>query len=58
MDLDLHTVVSCHVGAWELNLGPLKEQPVLLTIEPCLPPSSVAYVTGAIEKCEPVSAAW
>ena len=26
--------LSC--GCWELNLGPLEEQPVLLTIEPSL----------------------
>lgn len=23
-------------GCWELNLGPLRDQPVLLTSEPCL----------------------
>ncbi|KAM7328484.1 hypothetical protein ACRRTK_012576 [Alexandromys fortis] len=36
LELELQTVVSCHVGAWELNLGPLGEQSVLLTTEPSL----------------------
>ena len=36
--LELQTVVSCHVSAWELNLGPLKEQPVFLTTESSLQP--------------------
>ena len=29
-------VVSCHVGCWELNLGPLEEQPMLLATRPFL----------------------
>jgi hypothetical protein len=35
LELKLQTVVSVHV---ELNLDPLKEQPVLLTTEPSLHP--------------------
>ena len=31
--------VSCHVS-WELNLGPLEEQCVLLTTEPSLQPET------------------
>jgi hypothetical protein len=31
-------------GSWELNLGSLEEQPVLLTSEPSLqPPNTVSY---------------
>jgi hypothetical protein len=36
LELELQTVVSCHVGCWESNKGPLGEQPVLLTSEPSL----------------------
>jgi hypothetical protein len=32
---ELETVMSCH-GCWESNPGPLEEQEVLLTAEPCL----------------------
>ena len=35
--LELQIVVSCHVY-WELNPGPLQEQPVLLTAEPPIQP--------------------
>jgi hypothetical protein len=38
LELKLQMRVSCHVGCWELNLGPLKEQPKLLTAEPSLQP--------------------
>jgi hypothetical protein len=34
LELELQSIVSCHVGDWELNPGPLEEQPVLLTPEP------------------------
>jgi hypothetical protein len=30
-------------GCWELNPGPLQEQPVLLTAEPSFPPSFVFF---------------
>ena len=33
LGLELKMVVSHHVGAWELNLGLLQEQPVLLPVE-------------------------
>jgi hypothetical protein len=36
LELELETVVSCHVEYWESNLGPLEEQSVLLTTEPFL----------------------
>jgi hypothetical protein len=35
---ELQTVVSQHVGSGNMNLGPLEEQPVFLTPEPCLQP--------------------
>lgn len=38
--LELQTVVSCHV---DLNMGPLEEQPVLLTMEPSLQPQEVIF---------------
>jgi hypothetical protein len=39
LELGLQTVVSCTPREyWELNLGPLEEQPALLTPEPCLQP--------------------
>ena len=39
LELELQTVVSCHVDAEELNPGPLEEQSVLLTTEPPHPPA-------------------
>ena len=51
LELELQTVMSCHVGVgamWELNLGSLKEQPILLTSEPSLEPHSLqvrAFIT-------------
>ena len=30
-------------GCWELNLGPLEEQPVLLTTEPPLQPQHLSF---------------
>ena len=36
--IPLQMVVSHHVECWELNLGPLEEQSVLLTTEPSLQP--------------------
>lgn len=30
LELELGMAVSCHVGTWETNLGPLQDQPVLL----------------------------
>jgi hypothetical protein len=36
MGLELHR-------CWELNLGPLEEQPVLLSAEPSLQPSFLDY---------------
>ena len=37
---DLEVTDSCELscGFWDLNLGPLEEQPVLLTTEPSLQP--------------------
>ena len=32
-------------GCWELNLGPLEEQSVLLTTEPSLQPPTVAVLS-------------
>jgi hypothetical protein len=46
LELELQTAVSCHVSCWELNPGPLKERPVLLTAEPSLQP-----VTSFLRKC-------
>lgn len=34
LEWELQTVVSCYVKCKELTLGPLEEQPVILTIEP------------------------
>lgn len=39
LKLESPMVVSCHGGAWELNLGSLEEQPVLITAESFLQPS-------------------
>ena len=39
LQLDLQTVVSCHVGA-----GPLEEQSVLLTTEPSLQPLALPFL--------------
>lgn len=36
LELELGVVVSYHVGAGKLNLGPLEEQQVLLTAKPSL----------------------
>jgi hypothetical protein len=36
LELQLQAVVAC--GCWELNLGSLEEQPILLTAEPSLSP--------------------
>ena len=40
LELELQTVVSQSIpsGCWELNSGPLEEQPMLLTTEPSLEP--------------------
>lgn len=32
LELELQMIVSYHVDGWELNLGPLVEQPVLITL--------------------------
>jgi len=40
LELELQTVVSCHVGA-----GPREEQPVLLTVEPFLQPRFTHFHT-------------
>ena len=32
-------------GCWESNLGPLEEQPVLLTVEPSPQPVNVVFTT-------------
>lgn len=37
LELELQTVVSCHLGCWELGPGPLEEQLMLLITEPPLP---------------------
>ena len=34
LELELQVVVSCLVGCWESNPGPLEEQPVLLITKP------------------------
>lgn len=39
LELESHTVVSCP-GLWELAQDPLEEQPMLLTSEPSLQPTS------------------
>lgn len=36
LTLELQTVVSCHVGARKLNLGPLQGQLVFLNTELCV----------------------
>ena len=36
LELELQIVVSLTYGCWELNPGPLEEQPVLLTDDPLL----------------------
>lgn len=36
LESELQVVVSRQCGCWELNLSPLKEQQVLLPIEPYL----------------------
>lgn len=36
LEVELETVVSHHMLAWEANPDPLQEQPVLLTAEPTL----------------------
>ena len=36
-------------GCWELNSGPLEEQPVLLTAEPSLQPKDLFYVIRAFK---------
>ena len=38
LELELQTIVSYHVGAGSLNLGPLEELSVFLTTELCLQP--------------------
>ena len=39
---------SCELpcGCWEVNPGPLEEQPVLLTTEPSLPPPGLFILNG------------
>lgn len=34
-------------GYWELNLGPLQEQPALLTTEPSLPPKKQVFIVDS-----------
>ena len=34
LELELQVVVTHHIGYWELNLGPLQNQCMLLTSEP------------------------
>jgi len=43
---DLMELDSCEppCGCWELNPGPLEEQPVFLTTEPSLQPSSISFL--------------
>lgn len=43
LELELQVVVSCHVAAWELNLGPVQEQPVLLAAKPSHLPSPMSF---------------
>ena len=38
LELELQTVVICHVDAGKWDLDPLEEQPVLLTAEPAPQP--------------------
>ena len=38
LELELQTAVICQGGCWEMNLGPLEEQPILLTTKPLLQP--------------------
>ena len=43
LELELQTVVSSHVGARNMNSGPLEEQPLLLTTEPSLQPNILNF---------------
>jgi hypothetical protein len=42
--IPLQMVVSHPCGCWELNSGPLEEQPVLLTTEPSLQPVCLSFI--------------
>jgi hypothetical protein len=45
MKLESQIVVGYHVWCWELNLGPLEDQPMLLTSESALqPPKMFSFV--------------
>lgn len=47
LELRVVTLLSCPKWVfWELNLGPLQEQLVLLGVEPSLQPLASSYCTG------------
>lgn len=48
LELELWAVVSCHVGAENLNLGLLQEHPVLLAAEPFSPPQIGSFLLYVI----------
>ena len=48
-ELELETIVSLPCGSWELNPGPVEEQPVLLTTGPSLQPQ-VLLLKGVFER--------
>jgi hypothetical protein len=41
LELDFYRAVGHHIGAKDLNLGPLQEHQVFLTTEPCLHPTNL-----------------
>jgi hypothetical protein len=48
LELELQMVLSCHVGAWELNPGSPEEHTLLLTTEPPLQHQKL----NRVEKCK------
>jgi hypothetical protein len=50
--LDL-TTDGCELpcGCWELNPGPLEEQPVLLSSEPSLQPKVLIFINALVSRC-------
>ena len=49
LDLQLQIIVNC----WELNLDPLEEQPVLLTVEPSLQPHRSPFAVTSHYSLQP-----
>jgi hypothetical protein len=44
LKLELQMAVSCHVGCWEPNFGPLQELQMLLTTESTLQPLNTSFL--------------